>query len=105
MNVPTYGAALLSPDMKMVLMVTGKSSKWAVPSGKINKDEDMVECAIREVKEEVGYDIRGKVDRDLFIDVRNRRAYIIKNVPTDTCFATHTRNEITVSSFISLNYR
>lgn len=37
----------------------GKSqgNKWGIPGGKVNKDETPLQAAIREVKEETGYDI------------------------------------------------
>lgn len=51
MSVPTYGAVLLSADMKKVLLVQSYWAKnsWSFPKGKVNENEEPIECAVREV--------------------------------------------------------
>lgn len=51
MSVPTYGAILMTPDKKRVLLVQSywAKSSWGFPKGKVNEDEDPLHCAIREV--------------------------------------------------------
>lgn len=39
---------------------------YSFPKGKVNKNESGVECAIREVWEEVGYDISKKISDKVF---------------------------------------
>lgn len=40
----------------------GKRGCWGFPKGKVNKDEQPMECAIREVDEETGYTFRQGLD-------------------------------------------
>jgi len=57
-RIPVYGAALLTADFKKVLMVTSfyGGATWGFPKGKVNEGEGKLECALREVYEEVGFD-------------------------------------------------
>ena len=40
---------------------------YSFPKGKVNKNESGVECAKREVWEEVGYDISKKISEKVYI--------------------------------------
>jgi mRNA-decapping enzyme subunit 2 len=104
-RVPVRGAILLNEDMDSTILVKGwkKGANWSFPRGKINKDEDDLECAIREVYEETGYDLHGAglvpKDREVkYIEITMReqqmRLYVFRNVPMDTHFAPRTRKEI-----------
>lgn len=104
-RVPVRGALMLNEDMDKILLVKGwkKNATWSFPRGKINKDEDDLVCAIREVWEETGYDIEkaGLVptDRNVHsIDVtmreQNLKMFVFRGVPLDTSFETQTRKEI-----------
>ena len=42
---------------KVLLVVSWNGSFYDFPKGKVDENEDEVECAIREVQEEIGYDI------------------------------------------------
>ena len=50
-RVPIRGAIILNADLDRCLLVKGwnKGSGWSFPRGKIDQQEDDVECAIREV--------------------------------------------------------
>lgn len=50
-SVPTYGAILLNEDMTQALLVQSYWTKtsWGFPKGKVNQDEDPLNCAVREV--------------------------------------------------------
>ncbi|KAL1304199.1 hypothetical protein AAFC00_000622 [Neodothiora populina] len=104
-RVPVRGAILLDEDMDKILLVKGykKNATWSFPRGKINKNEDDLVCAIREVWEETGYDIEGAGlvpnHRNVhYIDVTMReqhlRMFVFRNVPLDTPFEPQTRKEI-----------
>lgn len=104
-RVPVRGAIMLNEAMDSTVLVKGwkKGANWSFPRGKINKDEDDLECAIREVYEETGFDIHAAglvpADRNVkFIEITMReqqmRLYVFRDVPMDTAFAPRTRKEI-----------
>lgn len=65
-TIPVRGAIILNEKMTKVLMVKGCGPKpsWGFPRGKIQKDEPDYKCAIREVKEEIGFDISPHLNLD-----------------------------------------
>ncbi|KAL0473882.1 hypothetical protein QR685DRAFT_584366 [Neurospora intermedia] len=104
-RIPVRGAIMLNEAMDHAVLVKGwkKNANWSFPRGKINKDEDDLDCAIREVYEETGFDIReaGLVPKPedvkfIEITIRNQqlRLYVFRNVPMDTVFQPKTRKEI-----------
>ncbi|XP_055489170.1 m7GpppN-mRNA hydrolase isoform X1 [Leucoraja erinacea] len=100
MGVPTYGAIILDETLENVLLVQGYLAKsgWGFPKGKVNKEEAPHDCAVREVLEETGFDIRDRICKDDYIEQRINdqlaRLYIIPGVPKDTKFNPKTRKEI-----------
>ncbi|XP_059395972.1 m7GpppN-mRNA hydrolase-like [Carassius carassius] len=100
MGVPTFGAIILDETLDNVLMVQGYLAKsgWGFPKGKVNKDEAFHDCAVREVLEETGFDIRDRICQKTYIDQKILdqlvRLYIIPGVPKDTKFNPKTRKEI-----------
>lgn len=113
-RVPVRGAILLNEAMDSTVLVKGwkKGASWSFPRGKINKDEDDLECAIREVDEETGFDIKAaglvpKQDEVKYIEVTMReqqiRLYVFRNVPMDTMFAPRTRKEISKIQWYKLS--
>lgn len=112
--VPTYGAAMLSPDWANVLLVQawGKNAKWGFPKGKIAKDETEMQAAAREVYEETGFDFMTVLDPaadgdPFFIDSyaggKLCRIFVIPNVPEDTLFETRTRKEISNIAWVPVS--
>jgi len=99
-SVPTYGAILLNEDMTQVLLVQSYWTKtsWGFPKGKVNQDEDPLNCAVREVYEEIGYDISSAINKDEYIETvlndQINRLYIVSGVNMKTIFSPQTRNEI-----------
>lgn len=96
---------MLNEAMDSVVLVKGwkKSANWSFPRGKINKDEDDLDCAVREVYEETGYDLReaslvppdGEVHYiEMTMREQQMRLYIFRNIPMDTHFEPRTRKEI-----------
>ncbi|KAL8371427.1 hypothetical protein RB595_001298 [Gaeumannomyces hyphopodioides] len=113
-RVPVRGAIMLNEAMDSTVLVKGwkKGANWSFPRGKINKDEDDLDCAIREVYEETGFDIKaaGLVPRDdqvKFIEINMReqqlRLYVFRNVPMDTYFEPKTRKEISKIEWYKLS--
>ncbi|KFY25378.1 hypothetical protein V493_04676 [Pseudogymnoascus sp. VKM F-4281 (FW-2241)] len=104
-RVPVRGAIMLNQALDAVVLVKGwkKGANWSFPRGKINKDEDDLDCAVREVYEETGYDIRAaglvpESDEVKYIDIPMReqhiRLYVFRDIPMDTHFEPRTRKEI-----------
>ncbi|KAJ5893461.1 hypothetical protein N7495_005152 [Penicillium taxi] len=113
-RVPVRGAILLNQEMDEVVLVKGwkKNANWSFPRGKINKGEKDLDCAIREVYEETGFDVREAnlfQDDDLvkYIEITMReqhmRLYVFRGVPRDTHFAPRTRKEISKIEWYKLS--
>lgn len=100
MGVPTYGAIILDETLENVLLVQGYLAKsgWGFPKGKVNEEEAPHDCAVREVLEETGFDIKNRICKDKFIEQKITdqlvRLYIIPGVSKDTKFNPKTRKEI-----------
>ena len=89
-----------------------KSANWSFPRGKINKAESDLDCAIREVYEETGFDVRsaglvGEHGNPKYIDITMReqqlRLYVFAGVPMDAQFAPRTRKEISKIQWFKLS--
>ena len=104
-RVPVRGAIMLNEAMDQVVLVKGwkKGANWSFPRGKINKDEPDLDCAIREVYEETGYDIKSagliaNESETKYIEMNLReqhmRLYVFRGVLMDTYFEPRTRKEI-----------
>ncbi|MCJ1242383.1 mRNA-decapping enzyme subunit 2 [Varicellaria rhodocarpa] len=113
-RVPVRGAIMLNEAMDQVVLVKGwkKGANWSFPRGKINKDEKDLDCAVREVYEETGFDIQaaGLVaaeDTAKYIEVTMReqhmRLYVFRDVPMDTPFEPRTRKEISKIQWYKLS--
>ncbi|RAH70299.1 decapping enzyme complex catalytic subunit DCP2 [Aspergillus aculeatinus CBS 121060] len=113
-RVPVRGAIMLNQDMDEVVLVKGwkKGANWSFPRGKINKGEKDIDCAIREVYEETGYDIReaGLVPEEKdakYIEITMReqhmRLYVFRGVPQDAHFEPRTRKEISKIEWYKLS--
>ncbi|XP_076020315.1 m7GpppN-mRNA hydrolase isoform X2 [Genypterus blacodes] len=100
MGVPTYGAIILDEALENALLVQGYLAKsgWGFPKGKVNEDEAPHDCAVREVLEETGFDIKDRISKDMYIEQKITdqvvRLYIIPGVSKDTKFNPKTRKEI-----------
>ena len=104
-RVPVRGAIMLNEEMTHAVLVKGwkKGAKWSFPRGKINKEETDLDCAVREVWEETGYDLRQAdlVEPDehmkkITVTMREQSMmlYVFRGVPMDTYFEPQTRKEI-----------
>mmetsp|Transcript_27777 Transcript_27777/g.71485 ORF Transcript_27777/g.71485 Transcript_27777/m.71485 type:complete len:259 (-) Transcript_27777:278-1054(-) len=94
------GAILLDPTLSYVLLLRGFKSNaaWGFPRGKIGNGERDADCAIREVFEETGIDIRDALVEEDFIEInmgeQRIKLYIIPDIPLSTAFAPQTRGEV-----------
>lgn len=113
-RIPVRGAIMLNHEMDSVVLVKGwkKGANWSFPRGKINKDEDDLDCAIREVYEETGLDLKtaGLVpteSKPKYIEINMReqqlRLYVFRDVPMDTNFQPRTRKEISKIEWYKLS--
>ncbi|KAK0417147.1 hypothetical protein QR680_012853 [Steinernema hermaphroditum] len=100
-NIPVNGVALLDKTFTYVLLVQGMRAtqdSWGFPKGKVNQEEDPIDCAAREVFEEVGYDCLGRINpkkcSQKFIKKTCTRVFFVKDVPLDFEFKPRVRNEI-----------
>lgn len=104
-RVPVRGAIMLNQDMTHAVLVKGwkKGAKWSFPRGKINKEETDLDCAVREVWEETGYDLQEanlvlpeEDMKKITVTMREQSMmlYVFRSVPMDTYFEPRTRKEI-----------
>lgn len=54
---PAVAVAVFNSDGELLLLRRRDSGNWTMPGGTIEHDEDMVSCAVREVREESGLDV------------------------------------------------
>lgn len=99
-GIPVRGGIILNETNEKVLLVSDwNHSAWGFPRGKINKQEEDMACAIREVYEETGFNMGPYIQnsRDYLqrsVGNKNLRFYVAMNVPNSTKFETRTRKEI-----------
>lgn len=107
-QIPVCGCIMLNPEMtKAVLVCTWKGKSWGFPRGKINENEEALDCAIREVYEECGFDTTSLCkEEDQLVVIEESKAiklFIAANVPENTAFAPQTRKEISDVQFFGLD--
>ncbi|KAI6132837.1 DCP2-domain-containing protein [Pisolithus croceorrhizus] len=99
-RVPVCGAIMLNESWEKCILVKGwkSSSGWGFPKGKINEHEPPHECAVREVLEETGYNLAGKINPTDVIEMSIKEQlislFIVPGIPDDFPFKTRTRKEI-----------
>ena len=61
-QIPVCGAIIFNQILDKVLLVMNwKQTSYSFPKGKINQNESEIDCAAREVWEEIGYSITNSV--------------------------------------------
>ncbi|CEP61806.1 decapping enzyme complex catalytic subunit LALA0_S04e01134g [Lachancea lanzarotensis] len=98
-SIPVRGAAIFNKNLTKLLLVKGtESDSWSFPRGKISKDENDVDCCVREVLEETGCDISEYIDEEAFIERniggKNYKIFLVSGIPEDFKFEPKVRNEI-----------
>lgn len=108
-RVPSKGAVLLNPQLDKCLMVQPwRGEKWSYPSGKINEEETEDACAIREVWEETGIDISGRVDTDSYVKAyvpatgKEVKLFLVPGISDEVPCGPTTRKEISKIGWIAL---
>ena len=56
---PAAAVAIIDDD-KILMLKRMDNGKWTMPGGTMELDESLIDCAIREVKEETGLDVQVK---------------------------------------------
>lgn len=104
-SVPVYGALIFNDKMDYVLLNKGcsRKSQFLFPRGKKCYNETEAQTAIREVYEEIGYDITNKIGRIVFKPSKEKYTlFMVYNVRLDEKFMTATRNEISEIKWVSV---
>lgn len=110
LTVPTFGCALIDPTRTSVLLVKGfgRNSSWGFPKGKLSRNESEIECAVREVLEETGFDSSKLVSEQnsLSINCNDRviKLYLAFDVPRDYAFEPQCRGEVQSYQWFELQY-
>lgn len=109
-KVPLKGAVLLNERLDKCLMVQPwKGDRWTYPRGKIHEGESEAECAIREVWEETGIDVKHLIDVGEFVraDVYGTgcpvKLFLVPDIPEKVDCAPNTRKEISKIGWIALS--
>ncbi|PVH14639.1 uncharacterized protein CXQ87_002786 [Candidozyma duobushaemuli] len=106
-TIPVRGIALMNKELTKIVLVQGmESGSWSFPRGKISKGESDLECAIREVREETGFDAKAYVNEKDFVERtvfgKNMKIFLARGVPEDTEFAALSRFEISSIKWFDL---
>ncbi|GJJ09475.1 hypothetical protein Clacol_003698 [Clathrus columnatus] len=107
-RVPVCGAIMLNESLTKCVLVKGwkASAGWGFPKGKVNENEDEAYCAVREVLEETGFNLSGKIQRQHRIDLSVKQQpvtlFVVPGIPEDFVFRTQTRKEISKIDWFKL---
>ena len=105
-HIPVRGAIILNTTMDKVLLVTNFNGRaYSFPKGKINEEETDEACAIREVLEEVGFDISSMVTSEDYLEIEDghMRLYIVHGASEDYEYLTRTKGEIGKIEWVKLD--
>lgn len=100
MSIPCAGIIILDSTLSQVLLVKGawKGAKWGFPKGKLKGNEDPLEGALREVKEETGAGIKSLIEPSFNVTKicggKKITMFLACNVPWSGSYAPKVRNEI-----------
>ncbi|EDO07922.1 mRNA decapping domain containing protein [Babesia bovis T2Bo] len=84
-SIPLRGGVLINESCDKVLLVQGyQNNRWTFPRGKIDEGELDSSCAVREILEEVGIDVSGLINPDIYVESeiegRNVKLFFIPGV-------------------------
>jgi len=100
-KIPVYGSVIVDKSRRYCLLLKVKfgneSIRYGFPKGKINVGENPIDCAIRETKEETGFDVSNYIKEAYYVEdiIHNKltRLYIIEGVSKKTKFNALSRGE------------
>lgn len=72
---PAAAVAILNQKRELLMLHRRDNQKWTMPGGTLEYGESMTECALREVKEESGLDVKIKDIIGIYTDPSIRIAY------------------------------
>ena len=110
-QIPSCGCYLLNHDMTKVLLAQPPyQSDWEFPKGKIDQNETFMECAKREIFEEIGYDIdiasSGVSDENSHVfnhSAKEIAVFFVRDVDEQFPFVTHTIGEVANIAWFSIS--
>lgn len=83
-KIPRSKTILFDKDCKHFLVIQPyKSDYFVLPGGKVNEGESMLACAVRETREEIGYDCGGILSENKVYKCENSKYFYGKGVPSD----------------------
>ena len=128
-RIPRYGAIILNKDFtKVLLVVSYNGGFYDFPKGKVDENEEEDDWAVREVYEEIGFDISPLINQDEYITKCNNsvllhtehskstneestqklekfvKLYIVHGVSEEEEFQILTRKEISKIEWISIDF-
>jgi len=72
-KIKKAGSFIYNPKTSKILLVQSRGQLWGPPKGTLKCDESIVNCAIREVKEETGIDItESQFQGDMLVNSKAR---------------------------------
>ena len=83
------GSFIYDKQKNKVLLVQSRGQMWGPPKGSIKENEEVIDCAIREVKEETGLDIEEKNFLGSIIIKTKAQYYFTDMSETDVVLQTH----------------
>lgn len=99
----------MNEDLTECLIVLDyRGTSYSFPRGKIDEGEIDSECAIREIKEEIDFDISEYIDENEYLLVETHpktkvKLFLIPGISTKTKFKCNTRKEISAIEWYSLS--
>jgi ADP-ribose pyrophosphatase YjhB (NUDIX family) len=84
------GAFIVDPEENRILLVQSRGNLWGPPKGTL-ENETSIECAIREVKEETGLEIKA-TEFQRVIKIKNRAIYYYIERKTEQVHVQNTHN-------------
>jgi len=75
------GVFIFDNDQKKILLVQSRGNLWGSPKGSKEENETVMECALREVKEETGLELESNLINDNCKFIYNNSHYYSLNIP------------------------